>query len=168
MNEYRIRSTGVVINDREFRTVKYPELMLPEVLTKEMLADLDADPVLASPAPDGSANQVAQRNGVVLDGLGNWVYAWTLASAPEPVIVVPQRVTRRQGLQQLYLEGITLVMIHQVIDQIVDETQRALARIEVDESLEFERDRPIIMMMWTAFGRDPNDLDRVFIEAAKL
>lgn len=93
--------------------------------------------------------------------------SYTPSEAPE-VIVVPEKVTRRQGLQQLYLEGITLDMILAAVDTIPDTNQRALARIEVMESLEFERKRPIISMMWTALGKDIADLDGVFIKASKL
>lgn len=86
------------------------------------------------------------------------------ASAPPPV---PQQVTRRQARQALLLAGL-LDDVQPAIDAIPDATQRALAQIEWDDSLEFLRNRPLVIQIGTALGLDDAGLDQLFIQAASL
>jgi hypothetical protein len=86
---------------------------------------------------------------------------------PEPVVVVPQVVTRRQAKQALLLAD-KLSLVQPAIDAILDPTQRALIQIEWDESLEFERTRPSLIAMGTAIGLDSAGIDALFITAATL
>jgi hypothetical protein len=92
---------------------------------------------------------------------------------PEPVVVVPQVVTRRQAKQALLLatDGLGTTLLSKVqpaIDAIQDQTQRALIQIEWDESLDFERTRPSLIAMATAIGLDSAGIDALFITAATL
>lgn len=80
---------------------------------------------------------------------------------PNPV---PQKVTRRQGRQALLLAG-ALDMIPQAIATIKDETERRMAEIEWEDAQEYERQRPLVVMMGEALGLD---LDALFIHAASL
>lgn len=75
--EIRIRETGQVVSEREFRSM-HPHTSFPATLSPAILADFGADPVLEAPAPTVTQYQSAQRNGVEQDALGNWVYAWTV------------------------------------------------------------------------------------------
>lgn len=75
--EIRLRDTGQVVSEREFRQKHY-STSFPSVLTADLLADFKADPVLASPTPQVSQYQSAYRNGVAQDSLGNWVHAWSI------------------------------------------------------------------------------------------
>jgi len=86
MNEYRIRTSGAVVTDREFRETIHPTKMLPAVLTADMLAELGADPVLPAPAPEVGPHEIAVRNGTVKDALGNWVYAWVVQAIPSDAV----------------------------------------------------------------------------------
>ena len=62
--EIRIRSTGAVVTDREFRGM-FPNTSLPRFLTEELLNSLEADPVLEGPqASGGTVYQYSQRQGV--------------------------------------------------------------------------------------------------------
>lgn len=70
MNEFRIRATGAVVTEPEYRAM-YPNVAFPAVLKPA-----DADPVLAAPAPAVGKYQTAMRDGVRLDSLGNWVHKW--------------------------------------------------------------------------------------------
>jgi hypothetical protein len=84
--------------------------------------------------------------------------------APPPV---PQTVTRRQAKQALLLAG-KLASVQPAIDAITDPTQRAMMQLEWDESQEFQRQRPALLMMASAIGLDSAGLDQLFITAAGL
>lgn len=81
--------------------------------------------------------------------------------APTPV---PQKVTRRQGRQALLLAG-KLDQVPLAIAAIEDETERRLAQIEWEDAQEYERQRPLVVLMGAALGLD---LDALFIQAATL
>lgn len=70
--EIRIQATGQVVTESDFRAM-HPNTSGP---IAAMMEQFEADPVLEAPAPAVAWNQSAQRNGVVLDALGNWVQAW--------------------------------------------------------------------------------------------
>lgn len=86
MNEYRIRASGAVVTEKELRVslenIGEPPrtVMLPAIIDASACDVAGVDPVLAAPAPAITSTQVALRNGVVQDGLGNWVYAWTVVN----------------------------------------------------------------------------------------
>ena len=48
MNQYRIRSTGQVVSETEFRNM-YPNTSFPAVIDAETLSAFDADPVMEGP-----------------------------------------------------------------------------------------------------------------------
>jgi hypothetical protein len=75
--EIRIRADGRVVTEREFREM-HPNVSFPAVLSADILTDFGGDAVLAAPAPSVTETQTAYRNGVVQDGLGNWVQAWAV------------------------------------------------------------------------------------------
>jgi hypothetical protein len=78
MNEYRIRSTGQIVTETEFR-LSYPDVSLPGVLDRNTMNDYDADPVLNSPMPEAGLYQTVTRDGAVQDILGNWMQLWVLS-----------------------------------------------------------------------------------------
>lgn len=84
--------------------------------------------------------------------------------APAPV---PQSVTRRQARQALLLAGL-LDDVPAAITAIPDETQRRMAQIEWEDSLEFVRTRPLVIQIGAALGLDDAALDQMFITAASL
>ena len=94
-------------------------------------------------------------------------YAAGVFTRPAPVVPVPEQVTRRQAKAALLLAGL-LDSVQPAIDAIPDATQRALAQLEWDESLHFERSRPILIALATALGLDSDDLDDLFRTAAGL
>jgi transposase-like protein len=75
--EIRIRETGQVVSENEFRAM-HPNTSFPAVLSADVLNDFGADAVLAAPATAVTETQTSQRNGVVQDALGNWVHAWSV------------------------------------------------------------------------------------------
>jgi hypothetical protein len=81
--------------------------------------------------------------------------------------IIPKSVTRRQAKQALLLAGL-LSHVQPALDAIPDATQRGLAQIEWDESLEFERARPLLINLATALGLSSAQLDALFVQAATL
>lgn len=90
-----------------------------------------------------------------------------LAPVPAPVQQVPPSVTRRQARQALLLKGL-LDRVDPAIASIEDNIQRQLAEIEWQDSLNFERNRPLVIQIGTALGLDSDGLDELFIFAATL
>lgn len=87
--------------------------------------------------------------------------------AEEGPAPVPQSVTRRQARQALLIAGL-LDDVQLAIDAIPDATQRRLAQIEWEDSLEFLRDRPLVIQIGAALGLDAAGLDQMFVNAASL
>ena len=62
--ELRVRETGQVINDREFRSL-YPNTSFPKVLTTDILGSYGVDPVLEGPqATTTPPYEISVRQGV--------------------------------------------------------------------------------------------------------
>lgn len=78
MIEIRLRSNGSLITEHEFRGMH--NVAFPGVLTSELLAKYNADPVLEAPQPTITKDEYAVRNGASLDSLGNWVKSWRVES----------------------------------------------------------------------------------------
>lgn len=72
--QIRIRATGAVISDNDFRQL-HDNISFPAVLDATTLSEFGADAVLASPAP-ATSYQTAVAGPVVQDALGNWVQSW--------------------------------------------------------------------------------------------
>lgn len=96
--------------------------------------------------------------------IGDRIINGAIVPAPAPAPVVPQKVTRRQGRQALLLAG-KLDQVPLAIAAIEDETERRMAQIEWEDAQEYERQRPLVVMMGAALGLD---LDALFIHAASL
>lgn len=112
---------------------------------------------------------------------GNWVNyraneardGIELAPPPPPAPpVIPAKVTRRQARQALLLEGLlddVPVAIAQLDDGTPEGNQKMrMAQIEWEDSLEFERARPLVIEIAEAIGLDSERLDALFVAAAGL
>lgn len=110
---------------------------------------------------------------LTLDGVelveGSYHARYTSAPlTPEQLrALVPLRVTRRQARQALLLAGL-LDSVPAAIAAIPDPVHRGLAQIEWDDSLEFERHRPLLIQLGAALGLDSAALDQLFITAHAL
>ena len=82
-------------------------------------------------------------------------------------ILIPESISKRQARQQLLLEG-KLGQVQEVIDSIADETERMMAQLYWDDSIEFERSHPTLVELGTALGLTEAELDIMFIKASKL
>jgi len=113
MNEYRDRSTGVILSELEVRQT-FPDKVLPQVLDANTLDDFGFDPVLASPMPSASPTQVVLRSGATLDGLGNWVYAWRVEDlSPDEIAANTERdnQAKRDAAKQARTEVVAAITV---------------------------------------------------------
>lgn len=96
-----------------------------------------------------------------------------LAPPPPPAPPeVPSSVTRRQARQALLLAGL-LDDVPAAIAALDDGTPEGaqasrMAMIEWEDSLEFERARPLVIQIAAAVGLEADALDSLFITAAGL
>jgi hypothetical protein len=86
--------------------------------------------------------------------------------------VIPAKVTRRQARQALLLAGL-LDDVPAAIARLDDGTPGGaqtmrMAQIEWEDSLEFERARPLVVEIGQVIGLDAAALDDLFITAAGL
>lgn len=172
MKEFRKRADGAVITEDQLRR-STDDWILPAVLDAATCDHLQVDPVLASPVPAVDAGHLAYRNGVVQDGLGNWVWAWaTREKTPEEIAAeqptVPSEVTKRQGLRALFdMYGLKMTDLMAAIDAhpALTEDEKYLAKIDLEASQAFERHRQLVVMIATGMGLD---LDALFLYAADI
>ena len=126
---------------------------------------VDTDPMgpvprnstLAAP-PALTGTQVARWGGAA------WEVLAERPPAPIAPVIVPHKVTRRQGRLALLLAG-KLDQVPLVIAAIKDETERRLAQIEWDDAQDYERWHPLVVLIGPALDLD---LDALFIHAATL
>lgn len=76
----RIRDTGQIVTDSEFRAL-HPNTSMPAPLTVEALDSWGADPVLEGPQPVLGRYQVAAMDGVVPIG-ESWFTHWVAVDMP--------------------------------------------------------------------------------------
>lgn len=85
---------------------------------------------------------------------------------PPPPPQVPQSVTMRQGRLALLNIG-KLADVDAAINAM-PEPQKSQSRIEWEYSNTLDRDNPLVISLGPALGLSPQDIDNLFIEAAKL
>ena len=108
--------------------------------------------------PTITGTQVARWTGA------NWEVLAEPPPAPIAPVIVPHKVTRRQGRLALLLAG-KLDQVPLVIAAIKDETERRLAQIEWDDAQDYERWHPLVVLIGPALNLD---LDALFIHADTL
>lgn len=85
---------------------------------------------------------------------------------PEPVVVVPQSVTRKQARLALLAAG-HFYAVHDGIESL-EEPIRTEAKINWDDSDTYARDNPFVAMMAQMLGLSNSDVDDLFVAAAKF
>ena len=84
MAEYRIRETGSIVTEHEFRQM-YPNTSFPIVLTEEIANDFGMDVVFDGPTPQITHLQVYYRDGVKqIDG--KWYTKYAVADMEQDAI----------------------------------------------------------------------------------
>lgn len=74
---YRIRSTGEVISQGEFRS-RNKGTSFPKTWSSALVEELGLDPVFETPAPTTTVYQTAFQNGIEQDANGKWVWKWSI------------------------------------------------------------------------------------------
>lgn len=99
--------------------------------------------------------------------IGDSIINGQLVPAPPPVPEVPAEVSRRRGLQALYIMyGLTEdAIVAKITQAITDPAAQYLALTEFKTSQTFERHRPLVLSMAQIMALD---LDALFIKAASL
>lgn len=100
-------------------------------------------------------------------GIGDGYVGGQFVKPAAPPPVVPKFVTRRQARQALLLANL-LDQVEPHIEAIADPTERGLARIWWTDSLDFDRNHPLIVSIGAALGLDAAGLDALFVQAAGL
>lgn len=90
-----------------------------------------------------------------------------LGEAWQTVTPVPQRITRRQAMQALFINGL-IDLVPDLLAAIPDPTVRRMSQIEWYDSNEFERYRPALLSLATALELTSTHLDNLFIQAGAL
>ena len=75
---YRIRATGEVVSQGEFRS-RNKNTSFPSQWSVELVEELGLDPVFETPAPTVTRYQTAYKDGVEQDSKGNWVWKWSIS-----------------------------------------------------------------------------------------
>jgi len=92
-------------------------------------------------------------------GAGTWVI---------PPVVIPESISARQIRLWLIMHGISLAAVEQAIDQIPDEQQRDITRVEWEYAPYVERTHPMLIPLATVLGLSSEIIDQAFIEASQL
>ncbi|PKV42736.1 hypothetical protein CLU92_5475 [Janthinobacterium sp. 61] len=129
------------------------------------IGSADVDPM--GPVPRNST--LAAPPAIIGTQVARWTGAnWEVLAEPPPApiapVIVPHKVTRRQGRLALLLAG-KLDQVPVVIAAIKDETERRLAQIEWDDAQDYERWHPLVVLIGPALNLD---LDALFIHADTL
>lgn len=95
-----------------------------------------------------------------------WDYANGTFSEAAPVVPVPTSVTMRQARLALMAAG-KLAAVESAIDALSDPTKTA-ARIEWEYSNEVQRHNGLVAALGPALNLTSDQIDALFIEAAKL
>ena len=75
---YRIRTTGEVVSQGEFRS-RNKNTSFPSQWSVELVEELGLDPVFETPAPTVTRYQTAYKDGTEQDSKGNWVWKWSIS-----------------------------------------------------------------------------------------
>jgi len=89
-------------------------------------------------------------------------------TTPAVVVTVPEVVSRGQAKKALVLAGVSLARVEKAIDNIPDETARALARIDWVDSREFRRDNALISSIGNSLSLSEGEIDALFLAADAL
>ena len=163
----RIRETGAVVYDQEFRAL-HPNTSFPLVLTPETLDDFGADPVLEGPQPTLTVSQYARYDGVE-ETNGQWFTKYIAVdyTAEELAAQLEQQrasmvCTPFQGRMALSDAGL-LSAVETAIAAADEKT-----KVAWEYALEWRRSSPMIAALSTALNMTDAEIDELFRNAAKI
>lgn len=148
MNTYRNRSTGELLDEEGVR--RGFNGMLPAVLDADTCALLEVDPVLIAPAPALNPDEVAIRDGAVLDALGNWIYAWRIETKTTAEVEADQAASAaaaRAEAKQQREEAVTRLRVTTAAGNTFDGDEVSQARMS-RAIMVFESSPPMSVTPW--------------------
>jgi hypothetical protein len=164
---YRIRETGAVVYDNEFRAL-YPNTSFPAVLTVELLNDFGADPVLEGPQPMLTADQYARYDGVEQTE-GTWFTVYTAVDyTPEELAARLEQwrqqtsCTPFQG--RIALSDANLLANAEAAVNAADEKTKTAW----EYALVWQRSSPMIAALGSALGMTDEQIDDLFKAAQQI
>lgn len=184
---FRIRNTGQVISEGEFRSL-HSGTSFPAVLTPEILNDFGVDPVLRAPQPTPGEFEVVRMDGVVQDANGNWVENWVTAPMfveyidPEGVVhTVEEQQTsytnrnleqRRQTMVVSPFQAKAALLQAGLLDQVEtvinDPATDPLVKLAWNNATEYKRLSPMIVALAAQLNLTDTQLDELFTNAANI
>jgi hypothetical protein len=93
---------------------------------------------------------------------------WIAPPPIEPVIIVPQTISKMKLRMQLILSGIPLASIYAAIEQIPDSVQKEIVYTKWEHAVTFDRTDETLNAMAQMLGMTQKQLDTIFIEGNKL
>lgn len=134
--------------------------------------------LFAAPQPSyDPITQSVRETTPELTTLGHWEQRWEVVDLDAETIAantaaayeasVPKSVTMRQARLALAMAG-KLALIEAAMDQIPDETQKQVAKIEWEYATEIKRDWPLVISLQPLLGMTDEDIDNLFIFANTL
>lgn len=93
---------------------------------------------------------------------------WLAPPYVEPVIEVPQTISKMKLRMQLILSGIPLSSIYAAIEQIPDSVQKEIVLTKWEHAVTFDRTDETLNGMAQMLGMTQEQLDTIFIEGNKL
>ena len=143
--ELRVRETGQVINDREFRSL-YPNTSFPKVLTTDILGSYGVDPVLEGPqATTTPPYEISVRQGVE-EINGKWFAKYVVG----PVFTDTEEATaaEQEAAYRTRIDEQVATSVREQRDRLLAETDWTQSR---DVTLDNDAD-------WTAYRQALRDI----------
>ena len=94
--------------------------------------------------------------------------AWIPPAHSEPIIEVPQAISKMKLRMQLILSGIPLASIYAAIEQIPNSVQKEIVFTKWEHAVTFDRTDETLNSMAQMLGMTQEQLDTIFIEGNKL
>lgn len=167
--QIRIRETGAVVYDNEFRAM-YPDTSFPPALTVELLNDFGADPVLNGPQPILTENQYAVYVGVEeIDG--QWFTKYE-ARDYTPEEIAQRLQQKREGMNVTPYQAKAALFEAGFLDEVealidAPDTDRLIV-LAWNNAIEYRRLSPMVSGIASALGWTDEQLDDLFIAAAQI
>lgn len=111
--QYRIKETGAVIEEQEFREM-FPQVSLPAVLTPEVVSEYGADAVIPTSQPPITLYQTTTSK-VELNKENKWELVWTIAAITDVALIASIKLSE---------EISTISQYKSSIQNLLDETAR--------------------------------------------
>ena len=102
MKECRNCVTGEICTEMDFRK-KIINQSFPLLIPKEELLKYGYEPIVDSPKPVVSKNQIVLKDGTQKDISGNWVYKWRVVNVPKEIVLAKLKAKQSEVWNSIQL-----------------------------------------------------------------